>query len=293
MTTTWKVLGSFALGAALLAGCGGGGSSTPITEDSFCKQKAEKECQVTAKCGNATVPACEAQRKALCLTVVAASKTAPRVFRPGNVAACVNKANAIYAKTTITPTDMADLENVCAYVFQGDSTAACAVKYDCAGGVDQKICDKSQCSTRTVKNKGAGCANPGEVCNPADSYCATATGGASPTCLAKAAQSEPCSASIPCVPAMRCDGTTNTCVPRAMATESCSVNDDCATAAPYCDPYVGHRCDVGLSFAGGAAACVDYGGSASSAGTGGSGGGGTGGASGGNDASANDASSNG
>lgn len=286
-TMTGKALGSLALGAALLVGCGGGGSSTPITEDDFCAQKADKECQVTAKCGNVTKPACVAQRKALCLTVVAASKTASRVFRPGNVAACVNKTNAVYAKTTITPTDMADIDNICAYVFQGASATACTVKYDCAGGVDQKICDKNQCSVRTVKNKGAGCANPGEVCNPADSYCANAAGAASPSCLAKALQSEPCSAAIPCVPAMRCDGVTNTCVPRANATESCTVNDDCAPAAPYCDPYIGNKCDVGLSFAGGADACNAYGGT--STGTGGSGGGGTGGASGGG----NDASSNG
>jgi len=290
-------MGWFALGAAVLVGCGGGGSSTPITEDDFCGQKADKECQVVSKCGNVTKPACVAQRKTKCLTVVAASKTAPRVFKPGNVGACVNKTNAVYAKTTITPTDMADLDNVCAYVFQGDSMTACAVKYDCAGGVDQKICDKGQCSVRTVKNKGQGCANPGEVCNPADSYCATAPGGASPTCLAKAAQTETCSATLPCVPAMRCDGTTSTCVPRALATDSCTVNDDCATAAPYCDPYVGNHCDVGLSFAGGAAACADYGGGGS--GTGGSSGGGTGGSSGGGtggstgDAGGGDAASNG
>jgi hypothetical protein len=288
MTTTmmWKAWGSFAVGAALLAGCGGGGSSTPISESDFCAQKADKECQVpTAKCGNVTKAACVAQRQALCLTVVAASKTAPRVFKPGNVPACVAKASATYAKTTITPADLADLDNVCAYVFQGNSTTACTVKYDCAGGVDSKICDKGQCSVKTVKNKTAGCANPGEVCNPADSYCANAPGAASPTCLPKAAQSEPCSASIPCVPAMRCDGVTGTCVPRAMATESCTVSDDCATAAPFCDPYIGNKCDLGLSFAPGADACSAFGGASS--GTGGSGGGGTGGATGENDASSN------
>src|SRR4051794_38695635 len=117
-TTSWKVLGSFALGAVLLVGCGGGGSSTPITEDQFCEQKATKECQVTAKCGNVTMPNCVAQRKAACLTLAAGSKTPPRVFHPENVPACVNKTNAVYAKTTITPTDLADVENVCAYVFQ-------------------------------------------------------------------------------------------------------------------------------------------------------------------------------
>ena len=286
-TTTWKVLGSFALGTALLAGCGGGGSATPITPDDLCAQKADKECQVVSRCGNVTKPNCVAQRKALCLTVAASSTTAVRKFRPGTVASCVNKANTVYAKTTITPTDLADLDNICAYVFQGDSATTCTVKYDCAGGVDAKICDKGQCSTKVVKNKGQGCANPGEVCNPADSYCANAAGASSPTCLAKALQSEACSATIPCIPTMRCDSGTNTCVPRAMATESCGTSEDCATAAPYCDPYIGHKCDVGLSFAAGALTCVDYGGGGLSTGTGGSGGSGTGGASGG-DAGATD-----
>ena len=93
---------------------------------------------------------------------------------------------------------------------------------------------------------------------------------------------------VPCIPTMRCASSTGTCVPDALATESCQTSDDCAAAAPYCDPYIGQKCTVGLSFAGGAAACVDYGGPGLT-GTGGSGGGGTGtgGASGG-DASATD-----
>ena len=73
---------------------------------------------------------------------------------------------------------------------------------------------------------------------------------------------------------VHCDST-GVCQARANATESCATNDDCISTAPYCDPYIGHHCDSGLSFAGGAAACVDYGASAST---------GTGGSTGGNDA---------
>jgi hypothetical protein len=56
-----------------------------------------------------------------------------------------------------------------------------------------------------------------------------------------------------------------------MMSDPCTSNDDCGTAAPYCDPYVGSKCDLGLAFAGGAASCADYGGAAPT-GTGGSGG---------------------
>ena len=45
-----------------------------------------------------------------------------------------------------------------------------------------------------------------------------------------------------------------------MAGDLCGSSGDCASAAPYCDQYIGCKCDLGLSFAAGANACVDYGG---------------------------------
>ena len=242
-------------------GCGGG-SSTPITEDQFCDQKAAAECQVTAKCGNVMTAPCIMERKTACLAVGAASKTAPRIFVPGNVGACVNKTKSVYSKATTsqaTPTDLADMDDVCAYVYQGNSTTNCNVKYDCAGN---KICDKKFCADKVTKNKGQPCANPGEVC-ATGSYCAPDPVTSNLVCLAKAAQSAACSATVPCVETLRCDGLTSTCMPRFGAGESCGTTDDCIATAPYCDPYLGCKCDLGLSFAAGAAACVDYGGSPS------------------------------
>jgi hypothetical protein len=98
-------------------------------------------------------------------------------------------------------------------------------------------------------------------------------------CLAKAAQSAACSASIPCVENLHCDAT-STCQPR-VTSGACTTDDDCASGVPYCDPYIGNKCDSGLGFIGGAPACADYGGTA-----GGLGGasGGAGGSTGGNDA---------
>jgi hypothetical protein len=276
MTTIRTFMGTLAISvvslASFVAGCGGG-SSSPITEDDFCQQKAEKECQVSARCGTG-LPACVTQRKAKCLAVVAMTKTAKRVFTPTNVAGCVNKAGSVYAQQTIAPSDLAALDDICGFVFQGTSTDVCTVKYECAGGVNSKICDKGQCKAQIVTNKGQGCANAGQVC-AAGSYCAddpaTATVG-DLVCVGKAAQSAACSTDIPCQEMFRCDGITNTCAARLASGDSCTSNDDCAVATPYCDPYIGNKCDQGLSFAAGAAACSDYGGTALT-GTGGSGGG--------------------
>src|SRR6185295_20238083 len=146
-TRTW--LGRAARAASLamtmamaMTGCGGGGGSTPLTEDQFCTQKAAKECQVTDRCGLQTKDGCLAQRKAACLAFAAASKVAPRVFHPENVGNCVNKTGTVYAKSTITPSDLADMNDACNSVFRGDveMAAVCTVKYDCKA--TSAICDK-------------------------------------------------------------------------------------------------------------------------------------------------------
>jgi hypothetical protein len=272
MMRNWLGLGYLALLAPLGAGCGGGGGAAPLTEDTFCEQKAQKECQVTAKCGTAT-SACVVQRAAQCHIVAGMSKTPPRVFHPENVSKCVSQTATVYAKSVITPTDLAQMDDVCAYVFQGDSEAGCAVNYDCKG---TKICDKNLCATKVMKNRGALCGNPGEIC-VAGSYCAVDSVSGALTCLAKGAMSAVCNAATPCLETLRCDATSGMCAPLRMPNEGCASSSECPAAAPYCDPYVGNKCDIGLSFAPTAvAACADYGGGSSS---------GTGGAS-GNDAAA-------
>jgi len=289
MTSSWKSLGSLVAVAACASiamaaamnGCGGGGSSTPITLADFCQQKAEKECVVTSRCAS-DANACKVQRAAACMTFANNAIVAPRVFHPENINNCLNQTTAVYTKSTvILPTDLAKMDDACNWVIQGDRKMLepCTVKYDCAS--QNNICDKGKCATMSTKNKGDQCGNLGEVC-ASGSYCMQDTGGAF-TCVAKAAQSAACNATVPCLENLHCDAT-NTCQPR-VTTGACTTSDDCAASVPYCDPYVGGRCDMGRTFGGGAAACVDYGGSAST-GVGGSPGGGTGGSTGGNDAAA-------
>ena len=243
---------------AVVSGCGGG-SSTPVTEDSYCTDKAAKECQVAAKCGT-DVTACQTQRHTICLAVNAASKSATRFFTPGNVSACVNQTNTVYAKANssqATQTDIDNMNDICAYVFQGTSTAACTVKYECKN--KSQICDKGLCVAQTPVAKGAFCVSPGQTCS-SDSYCAMDTATNQLKCLAKAAQGAPCGATVPCVDPYRCDSASGTCMTKLTSGAFCGSSADCLPAAPFCDQYIGCKCDLGLSFAAGANACADYGG---------------------------------
>jgi len=270
------VLTTLTLGLGLGLGCGGGGG-TPVTEASFCMRKAEAECQVTERCVSDKTM-CLAERMTMCTQFATAAKASnKRVFTPGNVNACIDKTKSVYAKTApITPQELADMNDLCNYVFQGDGevlTDACDVKYDCEGKV---ICDKDLCATTMTKGANQPCSDPGAVCATGN-YC-TANSADVLVCMAKGATGATCSATAPCIEALRCSG--GTCTDRVVAGMPCTSNDDCATAAPYCDPYAGNRCTPGLSFAALSPSCADFGGST---GVGGSGGGtaGTAGGSGG------------
>ncbi len=254
-TTSATVLAAW---VALVSGCGGG-SGTPLTEDSYCDQKAAKECQVAATCVTTTT-SCETQRKTACLAVNATQKSPTRIFAGGNVGACIDKTNSVYAKTLQAGATQADLDamnDVCAYVFQGSSTTVCTVKYDCKD--KSQICDKGVCAKSMTVNKGSFCQSPGQVCS-SDSYCANDTATSTLKCLPKAVQGASCSATVPCIDPYRCDSASGTCVPKLMQSDPCASSADCSATASFCDPYAGCKCDPGLSFAAGALACADYGG---------------------------------
>ena len=251
--------------------CGGGGGK-PLTIADFCSQKADKECQVTTKCVT-TAADCKTQRVAACMEFAQTADTDVRDFRPENVQACIDKTNSVYAKSTITPTGMADLDDTCNYVFQGkvEKLAACTTKYDCK---DRIICDKGLCAEKVTKGTDALCADPGAVCSKGQ-YCAMS--GAVLKCINKAALMADCSDEVPCVEEARCSNAK--CAPFVMAGQACASNADCPTTAPYCDPYAGKKCDPGLAFAAGSPSCNAYGGNNPTTGAAGTGGGtaGTGG----------------
>jgi hypothetical protein len=263
-----------------LSGCGGG-SSTPLTVDDFCTQKAAQECQVAGLCA-VLAPACETVRKAACMSFVATANVPPRVFVPGNVAACVNKTKSVYAESLIKPADLDGVADVCNYVFQGPAAelTACTTKYDCKNQKD--LCDKGECATQTNVAAGAQCANFGAVC-PAAQYCNTV--GAAMMCVAKGALGAACSAATPCDGTKMLTCTAGMCAMQVASGDTCTTDADCLAAAPYCNPYAGNKCGTGLTFSAGSASCSAFGGTASATGTAGAAGG-TAGAGGGSDGAA-------
>ena len=243
---SWLALGGFA--AISMAACSSAPDAVKYPSvDSFCSEKANQECQVAAKCA-ATMDSCLSARKAQCASDATSSSSSTRQYRAANAQACIDKAHDTYSKDgTITPGDLKALRDTCGRVFQGSQKAlqACASNYDCDGAM---ICDKMLCAMPSSKSKSAGCASAGDQCE-AGSYCNEA--GAASVCLAKKASGEQCNATAPCLEDLRCN---NTCLPRFTTGVPCATDDDCASTAPYCDPAL-NKCDAGLIFAPGAAAC--------------------------------------
>lgn len=257
MTKRLRYLFGACMGLFVAAACGGGDGAPAdkfSTPEKFCTEVAKEECQIAAKC---VVPVadCQTARKASCMTATMAATVAPRQYRPSHAQPCIDKTRSVYAKTLITPTDLVDLNEVCSRVIQGEMKVNedCKVDYDCEKAL---ICDKLHCATRVVKKATEQCANFGEVC-AAGVYC-TMAGGAAYQCAAKKMMNETCDAATPCLEALRCGA--GTCQARVGVGEACTSNGDCVKEAPFCDPYIGKKCDMGLSFSPGGAACAAYGG---------------------------------
>lgn len=256
MKAVWLGLGA-SLAVALIA-CSSDDTSSKFPDTaSFCNQFAQEECQVASRC--AAPPAtCQSSRQSACQQLASASATGTRAYQPGNAQACIDKLHEVYGNASngsaITPDQQNQISDVCSRVFSGtvDKGGACTTSYDCKDG---RICDKNVCADQNTKNQGDFCGNPGETC-ASGSYCTAAGGGLQ--CVADGAQGAACDPTKPCAPDLRCD---NTCGPRFQAGTLCASNADCASSAPFCDPYIGNKCDSGITFAAGAPACKDYGGS--------------------------------
>jgi hypothetical protein len=258
MKFRWLGLGaSLALVSLVACSSSSSGPKFPDTA-SFCNQWATEECQVASRCA-APAATCQSARQADCQTFAStASGDGQRSYNSGNAEACINKIHDLYSGaatgSSITPTQMADMADVCNRTFSGNvqSLKACTSSYDCSGSL---ICDKNFCANSTTKNLGDPCGDPGDIC-ASGSFCSTPTGGLA-QCVAEGAQAATCSATQPCQPTLRCD---NTCGPLFQAGTLCATSADCDPSAPYCDPTIGSKCDSGLTFAAGAPSCKDYGG---------------------------------
>ena len=251
--------------STLAVGCGSSGKSTPLTEDDYCTQRAAAECSTVADTCGVAHPDCQAARKALCVQGATDIKTADaqRVFDPANVPACVSKATAVYGKSLIKPSDLADLDNVCNYVYHGDvaKLSACTTKYDCADAT--VICDKGFCADPVVSAANAQCMNLGAVCGAAQ-YCMPS--GPTSVCTNKATVNTTCSDAVPCADGFYCTG--GKCQATLGMNVACCADSDCSTAYPYCNPYAGFECGTGLGFATHSPSCAPFGDTMAAAATG-------------------------
>lgn len=219
--------------------------------DAFCKGRAAEECQQSAKCP-VNKDKCIESRKNLCLSEV---QTIPATekYDPALGEACIQKTREVYTANLILPSELSSLSQACRRSFQGAvmKLGACTHTTECATGL---ICDKTRCAPQSMKALGELCANPGEICDPTQAFCALANGIFQ--CVPRRKLNESCQDG-PCIPSLRCD---TVCKEKLKAADSCANDQDCPNDAPYCDPAVENKCDAGLIFAPGAAACKLFGG---------------------------------
>jgi hypothetical protein len=109
------------------------------------------------------------------------------------------------------------------------------------------------CAQPTPVNVGGFCANPGSQCQ--GSYCSVQSGG-SAQCQPLAQAGQACSAAVPCVSGQRC--LNSVCQPAVAGGQPCATSSDCGSDDPYCDPYAGNICTLGLTFATGAVDCNGF-----------------------------------
>ena len=192
---------------AVLAFLGQGGCEAlddrPKTVGDFCGEYARRECEPTAVICSRNRAECEPIRRAACEAFVAPLASASRVFRRENAEACLAQVTETYKKNVITATDLDALADKCDRVVEGPgmSNATCDADQDCRSPL---VCDKNRCGPLRMVPAGGNCANPGEVC-PATEYCRADSGLA--VCTGRPDKGAACSASLPCRPTLRCDGT--------------------------------------------------------------------------------------
>ncbi len=243
-------------GFVALVACSSDASDKYPDVGSFCAAKADAECnQLAVGCG-ATVANCKSPRTSTCTTQ---GNSTGRAYRPSKAQTCIDKVNEVYAKKTISADDQKQVDDTCGRVFAGATLqgGGCKIDYDCASDL---VCDKGICATKSQKNAGDFCGNPGEVCDDA-SFCDATNPPLK--CNPRAAQGATCSDKVPCQKTLRCvigAGTTmGQCLPLVNPGDPCSQDSDCppTNSPPYCDPAT-KKC--ANEYQAGTTACRDFGG---------------------------------
>jgi hypothetical protein len=257
----------YAIATSALGVATGGCSSTPNPYPdvaTFCSEKAKAICQASAIC--AVDPnACQASQVVACQKEAnAATASGTRKYNSGAAGTCINAVRSAFGggSSKVTYSQLVGAGSItdqCERVFSGGAAVgkSCATDYDCSGSL---ICapvlpgsTSRVCAGASPVNQGDFCASPGQVCQT--SYCAIQDSGAA-QCAPLAMAGQPCSSTIPCVSGQRC--LSGICQAAVGPAQPCLTSDDCEAADPYCDPYAGDICTLGLTFATGAADCTGF-----------------------------------
>lgn len=249
------MVGTLLAGALVLSACPKPNAAS--TESEFCQERAEAECEkLQSACALSTLDVCVNTRRVACTQWAANLKVGAHAFRAAKTGDCLDEIRATLGPA-VPAARVAQVEAVCARVFEGTGVvnAPCTQDFDC---VSPLTCDpgKALCSTRREVAAGAGCANPGEICQPGQ-FCAstpTPQGTTLLVCTPRATLGTACSDVRPCVEALRCLPNA-TCEPRMGLGSACTDDGSCTTN--FCDDYAG-VCTDGLSFAPGSPSCVGF-----------------------------------
>jgi hypothetical protein len=248
-----KTLVSLAsVGFVALVACSGDEATEKYPDaNAFCSAKATEVCNAQAALCGATVDACKSKYSASC-NAAGAGAGGGRSYKASLAEECITKTHDLFNQKTFTADQEKTWKDTCERVFAGTKVAntPCANDYEC---VDQLVCDKGVCGTKTEKNQGEGCSNAGEVCAKG-SYCGDQ--GALKFCLPKGDEGKICSANAPCKEDLRCVGT---CSAKLNIGDVCGGDDDCkeVSTPPYCDPAT-TKCAA--KFSAGTQSCKDLGG---------------------------------
>lgn len=274
----WLAVGAvFGFVSAVVGGCSS--SNGPATYEDFCAQKAQIVCPpVVGLCSTLPEATCEQTVTGQCEQQAATFVAANRAFTPNNVPNCLQALQVAYnglnpnSRTVLSWTSLngtggttaptpGSPNDLCQQVFLGNVAAdqPCSTSYDCASG---NICGSNGlCGAETDRQKGDGCADPGDLC--VDGTVCTAQGRTS-ICTGGALADEACSDLNPCSPSNEC--VDKKCKALAAPGQSCAANSDCDpkiqdgnVSDGFCDSSGTKTCASGYTFGNGSPDCSAFG----------------------------------
>ncbi len=238
------------------------GPTAPPPPDStvaeFCSDWATAKCQLSTFC-QFDAASCANYQNTQCLSfATAAAASGFRQYSQPAGKACVDALSTAYGgnPSVISAATLTQLDATCNAAFVGSvaSDKPCTTDYDCASGLTCSLIpgqSSSVCGANSPVAAGGTCLATAQC--PASYYCAPVM-GAEPQCTATPTTGGACSGAIPCSANDYC-GPSGTCLAKAAQGDPCTTSADCSAAAPYCDTYPPAACVSGLTFARGSIDC--------------------------------------